>query len=87
MRKKIVSKIICVSLASILCTCSIAPEMGKMGGQYVLAAEDGDAVVKTISQHFIPKVDLSNVIPDGAVMKDGNITLPSQIREDRKSVV
>ncbi len=85
MRKKIVSKIICVSLASILCTCSIAPEMGKMGGQYVLAAEDEDAVVKTISQHFIPKVDLSNVIPDGAVMKDGNITLPSQIRDHGKT--
>lgn len=84
MRKRILAKMLCVSLASILCTCSIVPEFGNMRGSYALAADEA-AVVQTITQHFIPKVDLSNVIPDGAVMKDGRISLPTQIRDHGKT--
>lgn len=87
MRKKFLSKIICASLAAILCTCSIVPEMGNRNELYASAADDnaGEKQMNTISQHFIPKVDISNVIPDGAVMKDGSISLPSQITDHKKT--
>lgn len=83
MRKTILTKMLCVLLAVVMSTCGILPELGTCHVMRVSAAT-AEEIEQTILQQYIPKVDLSNVIEDGAVMKDGKLELPSSIMDHKK---
>lgn len=83
MRKTMLSKLLCVFLAALIGAGGVLPCMGRDDAVHVCAASD-EETEQVIRQHYVPRVDLSNVIEDGAVMKDGKIVLPSSVVDHKK---
>lgn len=83
MRKTILSKMLCILLAMLIGICGIFPDFGSGYVRQVSAAEP-EETEQTILQQYIPKVDLSNVIENGAIMKDEKLQLPSAIMDHKK---